>query len=358
MVDDNDKDQKTEEPTSKRLSDAREKGNLSVSSELSTFAMVIAILIIFLWMLSPLGMAFVKTLRVFLEKPEQISIQDGGFQNILLGVISGIAMPASVVFVTFLIAAFLGTMLQTNFYIGTGKLKIDFAKLSPKAGFKKVFSMNAVTELIKSILKLIVLGYLAYIVIIGTFDVLPSLIENTLYNDILFLHGKVIHMLFYFLFVIAFLAVGDALYVHHQYITNLRMTKQEVKDEYKQMEGDPMIRSRLRQIRMEKAKKRMMSNVPNANVIIVNPTHYAVALKYDRDAMVAPVVTAKGVDHLAKRIREVADENEVPIVSNPTLARTLHDTVDLDDPIDPDHYRAVAEVISYVYKLKEGLSTD
>jgi len=159
-------------------------------------------------------------------------------------------------------------------------------------------------------------------------------------------------MLIYFLLVLVVMGTADLLYVRYQYFKNLRMTKQEVKDEFKQMEGDPMIRGRLRRIRMEKARRRMMANVPNANVVVVNPTHYAVALEYNREKMAAPVVTAKGIDNVALRIREMAEEHEVPIVSNPTLSRALYDTTDLDEPIDPEHYRAVAEVISYVYKLK------
>lgn len=351
MVDTGDKSDKTEDPTAKRLSDARKDGNLSVSRELGTFIAILAILGIFLWMLSDLGHAIINTLRVFIEKPEQIFVQDGGLQDVMLGFVSGVAAPAAAIFAMFLMAAIFGTMFQTKFYFGTAKLKFDLKKLSPKAGFKKIFSMNAVSELLKSFLKMVVLGYLAYLVISSTFDDLPSLIEHTLYHDILFVHSKVIQMLFYFLIVISIMAVGDALYVHHQYMTNLRMTKQEVKDEYKQMEGDPMIRGRLRQIRMEKARKRMMANVPNASVVVVNPTHYAIAIKYDRESMKAPIVTAKGIDNLALRIRGVAEENEIPLVSNPTLARSLYDTVELDEPVDPEHYRAVAEVISYVYKL-------
>lgn len=352
MVDTADKDQKTEEPTGKRIEDARKEGNLSVSRELGTFVMVVMIFFVFLWMLAPLGKALVDTLRVFIERPEQISVQDGGFQNLLMGFVTGVAFPASVVFVSFLAAAILGTMFQTEFYFGTGKLKFDLKKLSPIAGIKKIFSMNAITELIKSTVKLVVLGYLAYIVFKGTIDALPNLAEMPLLTGLMFLHGKVIKLLIYFLLIIAVIAVGDFLFVRYQYMKSLRMTKQEVKDEYKQMEGDPLIRSRLRQIRMEKAKKRMMANVPNANVVVVNPTHYAVAIEYNREEMAAPIVTAKGVDHMALRIRETAEEHEVPLVSNPTLARALYDTVELDDPVEPEHYRAVAEVISYVYKLK------
>lgn len=352
MAESADKDQKTEEPTAKRLEDARKEGNLPVSREFSNFVASIVILFVFLWMVGPLGKSMVSTLRVFIEKPHMIDLTNGGFVNTIMGFFAGIAMPTAVIFASFLGGAILGAMVQTDFYMGTAKLKWELKKLNPKQGFKKIFSMNAITELIKSSMKLIVLGYIAYLVIKGTIDVLPQLIELTLYHDLLFVHKKLIHMLIYFNLIIVVIAIGDLLYTRYQYFKQLRMTKQEVKDENKQTEGDPLIKSRLRQIRMEKARRRMMANVPDANVIVVNPTHYAVALKYDRLQMAAPVVTAKGVDEVALRIREVGEEHDIPFVSNPTLSRALFDTVELDEPVDPEHYRAVAEVISYVYKLK------
>lgn len=167
-----------------------------------------------------------------------------------------------------------------------------------------------------------------------------------------YLEDNAAHLITVLLVLITVIAVADILFTRYQYFKGLRMTKQEVKDEYKQTEGDPAIKGRLRNIRLEKARRRMMANVPTASVVITNPTHYAIALKYDGFKMAAPVLVAKGADRVALRIREVAEENEVPMISNPPLARALYDTVDLDQPITPEHYRAVAEVISYVYKLK------
>ncbi len=149
------------------------------------------------------------------------------------------------------------------------------------------------------------------------------------------------------------IAAADYFYQNHAYIKSLKMTKAEVKDEYRQQEGDPMIKGRLRQIRLEKARKRMMAQVPKADVVITNPTHYAVALAYDNKKMTAPRVLAKGVNRIAERIREVATEHKIPLVSNPPLARALYDTVEIDEEIPTQHYRAVAEIISYVYKLKK-----
>jgi flagellar biosynthetic protein FlhB len=168
-----------------------------------------------------------------------------------------------------------------------------------------------------------------------------------------YMHREAVHLILILLLVFAVIAFGDFFYQRWHYIKTLRMSKVEVKDEYKQQEGDPMIKSRLRSIRLEKARKRMMAAVPRADVVVTNPTHYAIALEYDNKRMVAPIVLAKGVDRIAERIREIALENNIPLVSNPPLARALHDTVEIDQQIPTQHYRAVAEIISYVYKLKK-----
>jgi flagellar biosynthetic protein FlhB len=170
-----------------------------------------------------------------------------------------------------------------------------------------------------------------------------------------YLYHQAVHLIAYLLLAFTLIAAGDLFYQRWQFIKNLMMTKAEVKDEFRQQEGDPMIKARLRQIRIEKARKRMMAAVPKADVVVTNPTHYAVALQYDNKKMSAPTVLAKGVDRVAERIREVATEHKIPLVSNPPLARVLYDTVDLDQQIPTQHYRAVAEVISYVYKLKKRI---
>ena len=167
-----------------------------------------------------------------------------------------------------------------------------------------------------------------------------------------FIHKIVLLLIFTVVIAVFVIAVADYVYQRYTHLKKLRMTKQEVKDEYKQMEGDPMVKSRIRQIRMERARHRMMENVPKADVVIVNPTHYAVALEYKMEQMDAPVVLAKGLDHLALRIREIAEENEIPVVENPPLARALFASVEIDQTIPPEHFKAGAEVIGYVMQLK------
>jgi flagellar biosynthetic protein FlhB len=182
---------------------------------------------------------------------------------------------------------------------------------------------------------------------------IPTLTGLSLLDILAYMHSHAVHMIIVLLLIFTVIAVADLYYQRFTYIKNLKMTKAEVKDEFKQQEGDPMIKSRLRQIRIEKARKRMMAQVPKADVVITNPTHYAVALQYDNAKMAAPTVIAKGMNLIATRIRELAEEHKVPLVSNPPLARILYDTVELDQQIPTQHYRAVAEVISFVYKLKK-----
>lgn len=349
---DADQDQKTEEPTGRRLGEAREKGNLAISREMSSWFMIVGILLLVTWFGPALASSMKISLAVFLEKPHQISLEGGGLQNALMGVVTASTFSAILAFGILLIAAVLGTMIQTDFYVGGGKLKLDISKLSPMKGIQNIFSMNSISELVKSFFKLVVLGYLSYAVLKPVFIEMPLLITFSLTTAFDFLHDNAVHLITVLLVLITVIAVADILYTRYQYFKGLRMTKQEVKDEYKQTEGDPMIKGRLRNIRLEKARRRMMANVPTASVVITNPTHYAIALKYDGFKMAAPVLVAKGADRIALRIREVAEEHEVPMISNPPLARALYDTVDLDQPITPEHYRAVAEVISYVYKLK------
>lgn len=344
--------EKTEQPTGKRLGDAREEGNLPVSRETATWVVFVAGLLVIAWFGPQMGIGLKDSLQTFLEKPHQISLEDGGLQDVLLGVLSSVAWQIVVVFGLFLTACVLGTMVQTDFYVNPNLIKFDPSKLLQMKLFKNLLSVHSLVELLKSFLKLVVLGYVAYIILKPIADELPMLVDEPLNQGLAFLHDRVIHVIFILMIVITLIAIADLIYTRFSYIKNLKMSRQEVKDEHKQLEGDPVVKSRIRRLRIEKARQRMMANVPKADVVITNPTHYAVALQYDNKKMAAPVVVAKGVNLIALKIREIAEENEVPLVSNPPLARALYDTVELDEPITPEHYRAVAEVISYVYKLK------
>ncbi|MBV8060982.1 MAG: flagellar biosynthesis protein FlhB [Alphaproteobacteria bacterium] len=353
MAEDQDQDQKTEAPTGKRLTEARERGQVAISREMSSLVSFTAIFIVIAWLGPGALSRLIPLLRVYLEMPHAMTLDERGLQAIGLNTIVQAAMAVGIIFVVMGAAAILGVMSQTGLFASLDLLKPDMSRLSPMHGIKRLFSTNALAELVKSFGKLIVLGIAFYFLLKPVVNDLPTILGHDINDGMNYIHQKASHMILVMLLIFACIAIGDFFFQRFQYMKNLRMTKAEVKDEYRQQEGDPIIKGRLRQLRLERARKRMMAQVPKADVVITNPTHYAVALQYNADKMAAPVVLAKGVDKLAERIRTVAEEHKIPFVSNPPLARALYDTVDVDEPIPSQHYRAVAEVISYVYKLKK-----
>lgn len=348
-----DQDQKTEAPTGKRLDEARERGQLPISREMTALTLFIGVLITTAWLGPPMARQLVLSLRVFLEMPHAISLEGNSLQVVLKEVLMHVGLATVLIFAIMALAAVAGTVVQTGLFASLELIKPDLSRLSPMNGIKRLFSANSIAEFFKSVGKLVVLGGVVFLTLRPVMDDLPSFIGQDLVGLAAFLHQKAIHLIIMLMLAFTVVAVADLLFQRHQYTKSLRMTKAEVKDEYRQQEGDPLIKSRLRQIRLEKARKRMMAQVPKADVVVTNPTHYAIALQYDNTKMNAPVVLAKGVDRVAERIREVAAEHKIPFVSNPPLARALYETVEIDQEIPTQHYRAVAEVISFVYKLKK-----
>lgn len=348
-----DQDQKTEQPTGKRLDEARERGQLPVSREIGSLASFLGIWIVVKWLAPGMASQLMASLRVFLESPHAFTIDDHGLQTLALEAAGRIFWATALIFIvmSFLIVA--GYIAQTGLFASTALLVPNLSRLSPLNGIKRLFSVNSLVELGKSFGKLVVLGTVVFLVLWPLVPQLPGFTGKPLMDSVVFLHQKAVHLIIVLMMIYALIAIADLFYQRYSYIKNLKMTKAEVKDEYKQQEGDPLIKGRIRQLRLEKARKRMMAQVPRADVVITNPTHYAVALLYDNAKNAAPMVLAKGIDHLAARIREIAEENKVALVSNPPLARALYETVEVDQEIPAQHYRAVAEVISYVYKLKK-----
>jgi flagellar biosynthesis protein FlhB len=348
-----DQDQKTEQPTGKRLEEARSRGQLPVSREIGYLFSFLGIYITVKWLAPGMTVDLMSHLRVFLESPDAFTVDDHGLQTLVFDTVVQVAMATGLVFLVMVILILAGYISQTGLFVSTELIVPKLDKLSLVAGIKRLFSGNSLVELVKSFGKLVVLGGVVFFVLSPLVQQLPGFTGRPLMDSVGFLHQQAVHLILVLMLVFGVIAFGDLFYQRFTYIKNLKMTKTEVKDEYKQQEGDPMIKGRLRQIRLEKARKRMMAQVPKADVVITNPTHYAVALKYDGSKSAAPVVLAKGIDRIAERIRAVAEENKITLVSNPPLARTLYDTVEIDKEIPAQLYRAVAEVISYVYKLKK-----
>ena len=254
-----------------------------------------------------------------------------------------------------LAAAFVGPFLQIGPLFAPEIIKPDLSKISPIKGVQRLFSTRSLVEFVKGLLKLFIIGVVGTVIVYpyyGNIDHMVGLPVPALLDELKFL---VVRMLTGILVVLMVVAVIDLVYQRYEHYKKMRMTKQELKDEYKQTEGDPHVKARLRSLRAERARQRMMQNVPQADVVITNPTHYSIALKYIPEEMEAPRCVAKGVDEVALRIREVAKEHDIILYENKPLARALYETVEIDEIVPPEHYKAVAEVISYVFKLKGRL---
>jgi len=347
-----DQESKTEEPTSKRLQEAREKGQVAQSREVANAAILLAGTIALVAMGADAASKIFWSMRSFVERPHSFAL-DADAATILFWAISADLAWALLPILGLLLAVGLGTsFVQHGFLFSAEGLKPKWSKLSPMAGLKRMFSSRGLVELVKNLFKLVIVGAAA------TFAVMPWMtgveqwvglgVEDMLSATM----GLTFRMLTGVVAAMALIAVLDYGYQWWDHHRQMRMTKQEVREEGKQQEGDPHIKSKIRALRVERARRRMMQQVPEADVVVTNPTHYAVALKYDPDRMSAPRLVAKGVDQVAQRIREVAKEHDVPLMENPPLARALYAGVELDREIPEEHYRAVAQIIGYVMKLK------
>jgi flagellar biosynthetic protein FlhB len=236
-----------------------------------------------------------------------------------------------------------------------GAIKPELSKISVVKGFKRLFSVRSLMEFAKGILKISIVGVVGTIILYPYMDKMEHLVGQPLLVVLFELKFLFVRLMIGVLIVTLIVALVDIVFQQNEHMKKMRMTKQEVKDEYKQTEGDPQVKSRLRQLRAERGRQRMMQAVPEADVVITNPTHYSIALKYDTDTMEAPVCVAKGINEVALRIREIAKENDVILYENKPLARALFDTIDIDEMVPPEHFKAVAEVISYVFKLRKSM---
>ena len=355
MAEEQDQSQKTEEPTSKRLQEARKKGDVATSREVQNWFMLFAATVMLVFLAPGMAAAIARTLRQFLAAPHAYEVEPDTLRMVFVETVGGIGSILALPALLLIAAALAASLVQHGFLFAPERLKPDLKKISPIAGMKRLFSLRSVAEFLKGLLKIAIVGTVAVLLMLPVISELPSVPGKSVADNLGMIHALAVRMLAGVVAVLALIAGLDFMYQRFEHSKKLRMTKQEVKDEYKQTEGDPHVKARLRAIRIERARQRMMQAVPEADVVITNPTHYAVAIKYDVEEMPAPKVVAKGVDQVAERIRAVAEEHGVPIVENPPLARALHAAVDLDEEIPAEHYRAVAEVIAYVMRLKGRL---
>jgi flagellar biosynthetic protein FlhB len=349
-----DQDSKTEDPTDKRLEKAREDGDVPSSQEIKSLISLIAALVIVGLMAPMMVQRLGALLGSYLGHLDDIPMDRVGLTESLMELGKEVAwvMVPPVGFVV--LVTIIGGLAQTGLMFSPKKITPKLNKIGLISGAKRQFSKQKLVEFLKSLLKIVLVGTVVVAVIVPMFAHPDVVISQDFTVTLGELHWMVVVLLFVFVLSFAVLAIADLLWTRWSHRQKLKMTKQEVKDEHKQSEGDPMVKGRIRALRMKRVRERMMKSVPQASVVVTNPTHYAVALKYDMDTMAAPKLVAKGVDFLAARIREMAEDNDVPIVENPPLARALYASVEIDQDIPPDQYKAVAEVIGFVMRQRQS----
>lgn len=355
MSEDTDDSQKTEDPTHKKLEDAREKGNVFRAQEVKHAVMLGA---------SAAVIGLCATTTTALLGPMMINLVGSADQVLTDGeslrslareivMLTGLAIAAPLLLL--FAAGVISGYAAGEVTLSAERIKPAWSKISPLAGFKRLFSGHALVEFGKSLAKLGIVGAVCVFILWPKHDLLLASIDLPLPDLMRQIMSLSLKLLIWVAVAVTILSLIDFVYQFFAHRKKLMMSRQEIRDEHKQSDGDPMIKARIRQIRIERSRKRMMAAVPKADVIITNPTHYAVALKYQPGKMAAPRCVAKGVDNVALRIREVAKEHQVTIVENPPLARALFATVEIDQQVPPEHYKAVAEVISYVFRLRGKL---
>ena len=350
--------EKTEPATEKKLSDARKEGQVAKSRELGqAFALLALFVILKLWA-GTIGHNFLNVFRINYSRMKEMTTLVGGdisvkdFCSLLNLNITRMAIMVAPVFIAAVIVAIVVDIMQVKWQPTAKPLQPKFSKINPISGFKRIFSKEKLIELLKSLIKLVLLGYLAYSTIKGEFSLLFALFDVELITAISAIGTIAINLglkISAFYIVIGFADFG---YQKWKFAEDMKMTKQEVKDEWKNTEGDPQIKGKQKQRMMEASRRRMMQAVPSADVVITNPTHFAVAIKYDVGVFDAPYVVAKGEDFLAARIKERAAEAGVDIVENKPLARMLYYNVDLGSPIPPELYQTVAEILAAIYNAR------
>ncbi|MBO6838013.1 MAG: flagellar biosynthesis protein FlhB [Alphaproteobacteria bacterium] len=346
-----DDSQKTEEPTSKRLRDARSKGQVAVSREINTWVLLFGTGLMIALVFPTLMVDMTRIFMSFLERPHDLLTDRGGLGAVTTELVVAIATILAIPMGVFVILALISGVSQTGFNFATKPIEPELSKISPMKGLQRLFSMKQFVEFIKGILKIVLVAIVGIVLLMPELDRLDTLPTMPVSELLIEIQALVLRIFIGILAVLFVIAILDVIFQRMQHIKQLRMTKQEVKEEYKNTEGDPQVKGRLRQIRMQRARERMMQAVPTADVVVTNPTHFAVALAYKPETMEAPILVAKGQDLVAQRIRTIAEENDVAIVENPPLARALYATVEIDQEVPPEHYEAVAKVISYVFGL-------
>ncbi len=341
---------KTEEPTAKKREEAAKKGQVGKSQEVSTaFVLLIGFFVIkALWERIYANIAE-YTVYIFGHLNQTIDVET--VLNLFIGMVFVLGQTAFPIMIAVMIVGLAVNIFQGGWHFNSEKLEPKLDNLNPINGFGRLFSKRSLVELVKSLLKIAIIGFFIYNYLKDEIFTMPQFIFYDLTTSLSKISDIIFGLVFQVIGVIMILAFADLAYQKWQTTQDLKMTKQEVKDEFKQVEGDPQIKGKIRQKQRQMAMSRMMQEVPKADVIVTNPTHFAVALKYEK-GMMAPKVVAKGADFVAQKIKSVGRENDVPLVENRPLARALYASAEVGDFVPRELYQSVAEVLAYVYRLK------
>jgi flagellar biosynthesis protein FlhB len=351
MADERDDNEHTEDPTPKRLDEAIKRGDVAKSAEVNTWFLIAGGSLALMVFARPAAGSLETAFRGLLANAYQIPT-DGPALLALVHVLGGDVLAGlSIPLLLLALAALAGSMIQHRIVVSVEPLRPRLSRISPTAGMNRLFSKQALANFAKGLAKL---GLIGAVMVALLWPQRQRLAELTGIDPVMilpFIRALALQMLGSVVAILAVIAAADYLFQYRQWYERQKMSIHEMKEEFRQTEGDPTVKGKLRQLRHTRMRKRIMAAVPKASVVITNPTHFAVALKYER-GMNAPVCVAKGVDLLARRIREIAEAHGIPVIENPPLARALHGTVEIDQEITPEHYRAVAEIIGYLMRLR------
>lgn len=353
MAEDNKDQEKTEQATTKRRQDAREKGQVAKSRELASVAVLGACLLYLYFDASVMASRLMDLMKMSFRTSGQMTLTIDTIQSLILERVFQVSLLLGPLLLIVFLAGFISNILQVGFLFSSEAITPKFSKIDPIQGFQRLFSIRSLAEFIKVILKMAVVGLVAYLTIKDEITKTLPLIELNVY-DILCFIGKVSFKILYVTcYVLIIIAILDYGYQRWEHERSIKMSKQEIKEENKQSEGDPLIKGRIKRLQREIARKRMMAAVPKADVVITNPTHLAIAILYQPEKMNAPCVIAKGAGFIAERIKEIARNNGVPVIENKPVAQVLYKMVPVEQTIPINLYKAIAEILAHVYSLKE-----
>ena len=342
--------EKTEKATPKKKQDSRKKGQVAKSQDVNTAVVLLSVFLFMMFFGKTMTERLIGVLRHSLQNYMFMDLTEKNIEYITIEILGELVLFLGPVMMVALIAGVAANYAQVGFMYSPEAIQMKLEKINPISGFKRIFSMRAIVEMLKSILKISFIGVIAFSVLWSRMDEVLILADKSVGAALGTIAGLTLQMGLFASGALLFLSLLDYLYQKYDFEKSIRMSKQDLKDEYKNIEGDPLIKSKIKQKQREMAMRRMMQEVPKADVVITNPTHYAIALKYDDQKADAPVVVAKGVDFVAQKIKLIAKENEISTVENRSLARALYSQAEIGDVIPEEFFKAVAEILAYVYQ--------